>query len=148
MGDQMRPGKLIARWGTLVVGVVALGAAPPAAQHETDVKAATTLRQAAADRLLVGAAVSRRAVEDPKLAAILAEQFNCLTAENAMKRRSLSGQPLPSGWRYGWLLTMPKASINVMEPTPANVPERAVAGPAHSGTSSLMTVSFWSLVAK
>ena len=49
----------------------------------------TTLRQVAGDRLLIGAAVSPRAVEDPKLANVLAEQFNCLTGENAFKPDSL-----------------------------------------------------------
>src|SRR3954468_22989070 len=41
-----------------------------------------------------------------------------------MKRRSLSGQPVPSGWRYGWLLTTPNALINVISPTPAAIPVR------------------------
>jgi len=47
------------------------------------------LRQAAGDRLLVGAAVPPRAVEDPKLAQLLAEQFSSLTAENVMKPDAL-----------------------------------------------------------
>ena len=42
-----------------------------------------------------------------------------------MKRRSLSGHPVPSGCRYGWLLAIPNASINVILPIPASVPVRA-----------------------
>lgn len=48
-----------------------------------------TLRQAAGGRLLIGAAVSSRALEQPALAAFVAEQFSCVTAENEMKPDSL-----------------------------------------------------------
>lgn len=48
-----------------------------------------TLRQAADDRLLIGAAVMSEQLEKPKLAALIADQFNCLTGENEFK-------PLPT----------------------------------------------------
>jgi endo-1,4-beta-xylanase len=41
------------------------------------------------DRLLIGTAIGARSVDDPKLAQLLAEQFNCLTGENAFKPASL-----------------------------------------------------------
>ena len=49
----------------------------------------TTLRQAAGNQLLIGAAISPSAVQDPKLANLLAGQFNCLTGENAFKPGAL-----------------------------------------------------------
>jgi endo-1,4-beta-xylanase len=52
-----------------------------------------TLKQAGGPRLLVGAAVAPRHLDDPKLAALLAEQFNSLTAENDMKPQSLHPEP-------------------------------------------------------
>ena len=57
-------------------------------------------------------------------------------AEKAKNRRSLSGQPVPSAWLYGWGRALPWARTSVRGPTPATVPRRAMAGPAHSGTSS------------
>jgi endo-1,4-beta-xylanase len=50
---------------------------------------ATTLRHAAGDRLLVGAAVTPNQLDDPKLTKVLAAQFNSLTAENVMKPDAL-----------------------------------------------------------
>lgn len=42
---------------------------------------AETLREAAGNRLLVGCAVATRDLAEPKLAALVAEQFSCLTPE-------------------------------------------------------------------
>src|SRR3954471_17787875 len=50
---------------------------------------ATTLRQAAGERMLVGAAIMSQQLVDPRLAELIAAQFNCLTAENEMKPGSL-----------------------------------------------------------
>jgi endo-1,4-beta-xylanase len=52
-----------------------------------------TLRHAVKGRFLVGAAVMSRRLEDPKLAALVAQQFDCLTGENEFKPRSLQPQP-------------------------------------------------------
>jgi endo-1,4-beta-xylanase len=48
-----------------------------------------TLRQAARERVLIGAAISSRALARPVLASLVAEQFSCVTAENEMKPFSL-----------------------------------------------------------
>ena len=50
-----------------------------------DATAPQTLRQAADDRLLIGAAVMSNSLDDPKLAQLIADQFNCLTGENEFK---------------------------------------------------------------
>jgi len=42
---------------------------------------AETLREAAGDRLLIGCAVATRDLADPKLTALVTQQFNCLTPE-------------------------------------------------------------------
>ena len=44
-------------------------------------------------RFLIGAAVPARRLDDPRLAALVAQQFDCLTAENEFKPRSLQPQP-------------------------------------------------------
>src|SRR4051812_14495798 len=49
----------------------------------------TTLRHAAGDRLLIGAAIMSHQLDDPKLAQLIGEQFNCLTGENEFKPDSL-----------------------------------------------------------
>lgn len=49
----------------------------------------TTLRQAAGDRFLVGAAVRPDQLARPESAKLIAEQFNCLTAENVFKPQSI-----------------------------------------------------------
>ncbi|MDG3005403.1 endo-1,4-beta-xylanase [Paludisphaera mucosa] len=59
---------------------------------------AGTLWQAARGRLLIGAAVSSRQFDDAGLAALIAEQFDCLTAENEFKPMSL--QPRPNQFRF------------------------------------------------
>ncbi len=45
------------------------------------------LRHAAKGRFLVGAAVMSRQLQDPRLAALVARQFDCLTGENEFKLR-------------------------------------------------------------
>ena len=50
-----------------------------------DPAATRSLRQAANGRFLVGTAVSSRQLDNPALAALIAEQFDCLTAENEFK---------------------------------------------------------------
>jgi endo-1,4-beta-xylanase len=52
-------------------------------------RAEATLRQAAGERMLIGAAIGARSLGRPELAALLAEQFSCVTAENEMKPVSL-----------------------------------------------------------
>ncbi|NCO41610.1 MAG: endo-1,4-beta-xylanase [Armatimonadetes bacterium] len=47
----------------------------------TPLPGAQTLREAAGDRLLVGCAVATRDLSDPRLAALVTEQFSCLTPE-------------------------------------------------------------------
>jgi endo-1,4-beta-xylanase len=51
------------------------------------------LRDAVRGRFLVGAALMSRQLDDPKLAALVALQFDCLTRENEFKPRSLQPQP-------------------------------------------------------
>ncbi|QEH38514.1 Endo-1,4-beta-xylanase A precursor [Aquisphaera giovannonii] len=55
--------------------------------------AGETLRHAARGRFLVGAAVSSWGLNDPKVAGLVASQFDSLTAENEFKPASLSRQP-------------------------------------------------------
>jgi endo-1,4-beta-xylanase len=55
--------------------------------------AAGTLRDAAGGRFLVGTAIMSRSLENPELAALIAEQFDCLTGENEFKPASLHPQP-------------------------------------------------------
>jgi endo-1,4-beta-xylanase len=71
--------------GAVVFGIAGLTRAEGAASE------GKTLRQAAGDRLLIGAAIMSNHLDDPKLAQLIGEQFNCLTAENEMKPASLEG---------------------------------------------------------
>src|SRR5688500_194238 len=48
-----------------------------------------TLRQAAGERLLIGAAIMSHHLDDPRRAKLIAEQFNSLTTENEMKPDAL-----------------------------------------------------------
>jgi endo-1,4-beta-xylanase len=59
---------------------------PPAPQTQT---AAPALRQAAAERLLIGTAVTSFDMRRPDLTRLIGEQFGCLTAGNEMKPDSL-----------------------------------------------------------
>lgn len=54
-----------------------------------DPAAPKPLRQAANGRFLIGTAVSSRQLDSPKLVALIAEQFDCLTAENEFKPASV-----------------------------------------------------------
>ncbi len=57
-----------------------------------------TLRQAAEGRLLIGTAVMSGQLEDSKLAALVARQFNCVTPENEMKPEFI--QPAPREFEF------------------------------------------------
>src|SRR5581483_12007999 len=57
-----------------------------------------SLRQAAKGRFLVGTAVSSRYLGNPKLAALIAGQFDCLTAENEFKPMAV--HPRPGEFRF------------------------------------------------
>src|SRR5688500_9483376 len=76
---------MLAAAGTLARGQQAAGAAAPAGTTRT-------LRDAAGDRLLIGAAVSPQSLDDPRLAKLLATHFSSLTAENVMKPDALQRQ--------------------------------------------------------
>ena len=70
------------------------GAAPTVAGNTVPADtSARTLRHAVKGRFLIGAAVMSRRLDDPRLAALVAQQFDCLTAENEFKPRSLQPQP-------------------------------------------------------
>ncbi len=60
--------------------------APAAPETRT---AEATLRQAAGERMLIGAAIGTRSLAKPGLASLISEQFGCVTAENEMKPASL-----------------------------------------------------------
>ncbi len=62
------------------------------ASRRTSDDSAVTLRQATKNRFLIGAAVMSRQLDNPKLAGLVAEQLDCLTAENEFKPRSLEPQ--------------------------------------------------------
>ena len=67
--------------------------APAPAGHATATESSgETLRHAVKGRFLIGAAVGARRLDDPGLAALVARQFDCLTAENEFKPRSLQPQ--------------------------------------------------------
>lgn len=102
--DSTRPGRLrpwtlaLIPAAALVVGGAALPGGPPqdaAARREpaTTPAATRTLRDAAAVRFLVGTAVMSRQLDNPKLATLIAEQFDCLTAENEFKPASIHPRP-------------------------------------------------------
>lgn len=54
---------------------------------------AATLRQAAGDRVLIGTAIMSHHLDDPRLADLVARQFNSLTGENEFKPASLQPRP-------------------------------------------------------
>jgi endo-1,4-beta-xylanase len=77
----------------------AQGTQPQSAPAVEDVKdGGRTLREAAKGRFLIGTAVSTRQLDDPAAAALIAEQFNCLTAENEFKPASV--HPRPGEYRF------------------------------------------------
>ncbi len=57
---------------------------------------AETLREAAPKRLLIGACVNTEELKNPKLAAIIAEQYNCLTPEYELMPEFM----VDKGWRF------------------------------------------------
>jgi endo-1,4-beta-xylanase len=79
--------KLPSRLLCIVAALTIAACAAVRANDKADAK--TTLRQAAGDRLLIGAAVMPRTLEGPARAKLIAEQFNSLTAENDMKPDAL-----------------------------------------------------------
>ncbi len=90
-----RPGR--AAWLTVVLlGATLATAQEPAAPGPG--AGAQTLKQAAAGRFLIGAAVGTRSLDNPKLAELIAGQFDCLTAENEFKPASL--RPRPGEFRF------------------------------------------------
>lgn len=85
-----------ARWLAGLSLALLTAAAAPAAGSDGPAQtppAPQTLRQAAKGRFLVGAAVGSRRLDDPKVAELLAREFDCLTAENEFKPRNLHPQP-------------------------------------------------------
>ncbi len=58
--------------------------------------AAETLREAAGKHLLLGCAVATVDLQDPKLAALIAGQFNCLTPEYEMMPEKM----VADGWKF------------------------------------------------
>jgi endo-1,4-beta-xylanase len=70
--------------------IVMIGLACCARAH-AETTEGKTLRQAAGNRMLIGAAIMSSQLDDPKLAQLIAGQFDCLTAENEMKPASLEG---------------------------------------------------------
>jgi endo-1,4-beta-xylanase len=71
-------------WGH---GLAAFGQQPPATPATQ--RLGLTLRQAVGERMLIGTAISSRSLNIPAHTALIAEQFNCITAENEMKPISL-----------------------------------------------------------
>jgi len=57
-----------------------------------------TLRHSAKGRFLVGAAVMSRQLQDPRLAELVARQFDCLTGENEFK--PMRAQPQPGKFNF------------------------------------------------
>jgi endo-1,4-beta-xylanase len=79
--------KLPSRFLSMAAAITVAACPGVRANDKTDAKA--TLRQAAGDRLLIGAAVMPHTLEDPARAKLIAAQFNSLTAENDMKPDAL-----------------------------------------------------------
>jgi len=76
----------------LAVFTPAVGTARAQAADATAPNTAT-LRQAAPAGLQIGAAIMSSAIDDPKLAKLIAAQFNSLTGENEFKPSSLQHEP-------------------------------------------------------
>lgn len=69
------------------------------AGHAREGPSKQTLRDAAEGRFLVGAALMSRSLDDPALAAFVAEQFNSLTSENELKPAHV--QPEEGRFEFG-----------------------------------------------
>jgi endo-1,4-beta-xylanase len=76
-------------FGGVIVLLLAVAVAGAGQENSATSATPATLKQVAGEKLLIGAAVSGRSVEDPKLAKLLAAQFSSLTGENAFKPASL-----------------------------------------------------------
>jgi endo-1,4-beta-xylanase len=74
--------------GALGLAVI-LGIPAPASADDKSPTQTTTLRQAAGDRILIGAAIMSNHLDEPARAKLIAEQFNSLTPENEMKPDAL-----------------------------------------------------------
>lgn len=61
--------------------------------QEASPSSTPTLRAAAGDRVLVGTAIMLSALDDPRQAALIAGQFNCVTGENEFKPLSVHPEP-------------------------------------------------------
>lgn len=59
----------------------------------------SSLREAAGKRFLIGTAVMSHQLDDPKLAALVARDFNCLTGENEFKPENL--EPRKGEFNFG-----------------------------------------------
>jgi endo-1,4-beta-xylanase len=81
--------RLAARATAVAGGLLVIVLAAAAAAQKPTAGDKATLRAAAGDRLLIGGAVMSHQLDEPKLSALVAEQFNCLTAENEMKPENL-----------------------------------------------------------
>ena len=81
------PKQLLCGAVSLAMALSVASGADPADQASPS--SAKTLRQAAGDRLLIGAAVMSHHLDDPRRAALIAGQFNSLTPENEMKPDAL-----------------------------------------------------------
>ena len=69
----------------IVLLLVLICMTPVVADAQTPTTSPTTLRQAAGDRLLIGGAVMAADFDDPKVAALIASELNCLTGGNEFK---------------------------------------------------------------
>jgi hypothetical protein len=58
-----------------------------------------TLREAAGNRFLIGAAIRSNQLDDPATVALILKQFDCLTGEYEFMPSSL--QPEPGSWTVG-----------------------------------------------
>ncbi|HUO08398.1 MAG TPA: endo-1,4-beta-xylanase [Phycisphaerae bacterium] len=71
---------------SLLGAVFALGLAPACARFQSPtVNAEPSLRKAVHGRFLIGTAVMSKQLDDPRLAHLVATQFNCITGENEFK---------------------------------------------------------------
>ncbi len=77
-------------WCILLVSLLTLALpSSPAQAEESSTPRKPTLKQAAGPNLLMGCAVSASDLDNPQRAALIADQFSCLTAGNEFKPLSL-----------------------------------------------------------
>lgn len=87
----MRVGAIMA--GLVSMAFLSFGVANPPAPDQ-----APSLKQAAPERVTIGAAIPARLLDDPRLAALVAREFASITAENEMKPHSLQ----PRRGEFNW----------------------------------------------